>query len=348
MDYRLITKYFACSECGQHFKKLVQSNSEETSCEKCGASNAIVIEPSEFNRESVDKTYRLSTIENPEVNEEFHLRTNILDRDPKNIYGDARTRKTSTSQEDSQVNPSPTGTTRNIPNSTNRTSTDTRSERSRRTSNESQSSREPRRAPVRQPSGTGIGFMNGLMFLPFNQIISPFAGSVNRHVNGFLFDDIFGDLFQIPNNDFFQDNFSSNFTSNFNNPMMRLVFIQSMNQNQPSGNPPASKAAIEKLKHFKMTGEYCKKDEKGNLEYPSCSVCLAEINKGDETILVPCGHMFHSPCLMKWLQLHNTCPVCRFELPTDDPIYEANRQSDRGRSANTNNINSNSSQSPFV
>jgi E3 ubiquitin-protein ligase RNF115/126 len=108
--------------------------------------------------------------------------------------------------------------------------------------------------------------------------------------------------------------------------MSRIVFINSM-QNQHLGNPPAAKKSLEKLKHFNMEKKYCKKDEKdpSKIEYPTCSICLMDINDGQKTILLPCGHMFHDECITKWLNIHNTCPLCRFELPTDDPEYERKR-----------------------
>ena len=111
-------------------------------------------------------------------------------------------------------------------------------------------------------------------------------------------------------------------------------------QNQHHGNPPASKTAIEKLKHFKMEKKYCKKSDSdpNKLEFPECSICLMEVTEGQDTILLPCGHMFHDKCVTKWLEIHNTCPLCRFELPTDDADYERQRnQRNQQREENIRN-----------
>jgi hypothetical protein len=44
---------------------------------------------------------------------------------------------------------------------------------------------------------------------------------------------------------------------------------------------------------------------------PDCSICLCKLkNKKDS---LPCGHVFHRPCLAKWERTSgkNTCPLCR-------------------------------------
>ena len=178
-----------------------------------------------------------------------------------------------------------------------------------------------------------------IFFIPFN--VSPFSGSVNRHPFNFaVFEGPIGsNEFVNPSDNFFLDNFASNFISNFINPMARIVFINNM-QNQHHGNPPASKTAIEKLKHFKMEKKYCKKSDSdpNKLEFPECSICLMEVTEGQDTILLPCGHMFHDKCVTKWLEIHNTCPLCRFELPTDDADYERQRnQRNQQREENIRN-----------
>ena len=41
----------------------------------------------------------------------------------------------------------------------------------------------------------------------------------------------------------------------------------------------------------------------------SCSICLDDILSSDHE--TPCRHVFHLPCLTRWLELNPTCPYCR-------------------------------------
>jgi len=49
---------------------------------------------------------------------------------------------------------------------------------------------------------------------------------------------------------------------------------------------------------------------------PTCSVCLGEVEKfKPDTVILPCGHRAHKSCIEPWCRTHNTCPVCRANLP---------------------------------
>ncbi|KAI3895083.1 hypothetical protein MKW92_022565 [Papaver armeniacum] len=43
----------------------------------------------------------------------------------------------------------------------------------------------------------------------------------------------------------------------------------------------------------------------------------------------PCKHLVQPLCLMPWLEKHNSCPVCRHELPTDNQAYERWKESEK-------------------
>ena len=42
-----------------------------------------------------------------------------------------------------------------------------------------------------------------------------------------------------------------------------------------------------------------------------CAVCRERLDKAKR---LPCGHLFHSACLQRWLEVKTECPVCRHRL----------------------------------
>ncbi|KMT09977.1 hypothetical protein BVRB_5g121930 [Beta vulgaris subsp. vulgaris] len=50
-------------------------------------------------------------------------------------------------------------------------------------------------------------------------------------------------------------------------------------------------------------------------ENSDCSICLERFELGEEVIKLPCLHVFHSNCIVRWLERILICPFCRFKLP---------------------------------
>jgi E3 ubiquitin-protein ligase RNF181 len=79
--------------------------------------------------------------------------------------------------------------------------------------------------------------------------------------------------------------------------------------------PPAARSAIEALdSRVIAAGEEREGEE--------CAVCRDGVAAGECVKRLPCSHLYHEECILSWLQLRNSCPLCRFELPTDDAEYE--------------------------
>jgi E3 ubiquitin-protein ligase RNF115/126 len=85
------------------------------------------------------------------------------------------------------------------------------------------------------------------------------------------------------------------------------------------GPPPASKAFVSAIPKVEITDAHVAAEEE-------CSVCKDAYEVKDLVHSLPCKHLFHPDCVKPWLDVHNTCPVCRFELPTDDAEYERERR----------------------
>ena len=56
-----------------------------------------------------------------------------------------------------------------------------------------------------------------------------------------------------------------------------------------------------------------------------CTICLNNMCTQDEIEIteLPCNHRFHRACIMLWLSNNNTCPLCRFKLPTNEIAHPA-------------------------
>ena len=85
------------------------------------------------------------------------------------------------------------------------------------------------------------------------------------------------------------------------------------------GTPPASKEAVEKLRTIKVTQEHVDAEI-------GCAVCQEPLAVGEEVTELPCKHLYHHDCITPWLKMHNSCPECRYELPTDDADYEKEKK----------------------
>jgi len=170
------------------------------------------------------------------------------------------------------------------------------------------------------------------MLIPNEMKMSPFYGSVKRRqIPEKIYDITFDLIFESKFNEFFIDNFCSNFTSNFKDPNSKVIYINNMIKNSKyKNNPPVGIDAFNKLRRFKMCDKFCQNID-NKIEIPTCSSCMSDIKMESDTILSPCGHLYHMQCAAKIFQQNNFCPLCSFELPTDDVNYEKNKSKKEGR-----------------
>lgn len=123
------------------------------------------------------------------------------------------------------------------------------------------------------------------------------------------------------------------------NPLEQIIHQLMMNDTNRYGPPPAAEDAVNRLPGVLVTHEIIERqgsfstpvDDFGdkigeNKRLIECTVCKDEFNIGDEGVSMPCSHLFHRECITPWLKAHNSCPTCRFELPTDDADYEQRRR----------------------
>ena len=45
-----------------------------------------------------------------------------------------------------------------------------------------------------------------------------------------------------------------------------------------------------------------------------CSICLEYYKNNDDSIVLPCIHIFHAECIKKWMKRQRICPICKNEI----------------------------------
>lgn len=48
-----------------------------------------------------------------------------------------------------------------------------------------------------------------------------------------------------------------------------------------------------------------------------CSICHDPFANSETVLKLPCRHMYHEDCVVSWLESHNTCPLCRLQMPQE-------------------------------
>lgn len=69
-----------------------------------------------------------------------------------------------------------------------------------------------------------------------------------------------------------------------------------------------------------MASDLIRHDEESHHHSPEmCSICLDEYAADEYVAELPCGHVFHSSCIGKWLtERSSTCPLCKTDLMPDE------------------------------
>ncbi|CAA6658707.1 unnamed protein product [Spirodela intermedia] len=106
-------------------------------------------------------------------------------------------------------------------------------------------------------------------------------------------------------------------------------FVQQLINNEigagPRRQPAASKEVVANLPIINVTHEIIARLGRDT----ECAVCRENLVIDDSMQELPCNHLFHPACLKPWLDEHNSCPICRHELQTDDHEYESQKEREK-------------------
>jgi len=103
---------------------------------------------------------------------------------------------------------------------------------------------------------------------------------------------------------------------------------QSLDEAAASPQKATSKGFVEQMQRQGSNVQQTDLDKQD-----TCPVCEENLVLTESILRLPCSHVFHENCLLPWLTCHNTCPICRLELPheTEEEGRKRSANSSQGR-----------------
>ncbi|KAL3819665.1 hypothetical protein ACJIZ3_005570 [Penstemon smallii] len=100
-------------------------------------------------------------------------------------------------------------------------------------------------------------------------------------------------------------------------------FLEHVAQNDHRDPPPASRSSIDALSIVKISKKHIRAES-------TCAVCKEKFELGSQVKKLPCKHLYHSDCILPWLEQRSSCPICRKEVTSQRSVNEGNNQVERG------------------
>jgi hypothetical protein len=141
-----------------------------------------------------------------------------------------------------------------------------------------------------------------------NQIKYPYL----RHIN---------DSFSNENDDIYDDDLDDLNNLNYNDDDLAFNnsndFDEEMDDPFYEGPKGLNKTILDNMEISKI-----KDVEKLDNDKKKCTICLENYVNGDDSIALPCIHIFHATCIKTWLKNQSTCPICKYEIKFDHDEIE--------------------------
>ena len=149
--------------------------------------------------------------------------------------------------------------------------------------------------------------------------------------------------------------YDNNLLYEYNYPVIQLNFPSYWSQ---SRRVRSVQDVLEETMHAKPVFKYVISDEGKNLLKEEiydicnndttsnvCPISLIEFTENEKLIRLPCNHLFNKENIMNWLEKEKAeCPVCRYQLPSNEirnPENEVSNNEENNNESNENNIENN-------